>query len=92
MNLLVVYDIAHPRRLQRVAKIMEDYGVRVQKSVFEVTLDTLRLKEMKARIEAEIEPEEDGVKLFPMCVKCAGTVEVIGLGVYIDPDAEFEVY
>jgi len=30
MDLLVAYDIADVKRLRRVAKIMEDYGKRVQ--------------------------------------------------------------
>ena len=35
MNMIVAYDIADPKRLQRIAKIMKDYGLRVQKSIFE---------------------------------------------------------
>jgi CRISPR-associated protein Cas2 len=91
MNMIVAYDIAHPRRLTRVAKIIKDYGIRVQKSIFEVMVDDKRFFEMKARIEDEIEPAEDGVKYFPLCEKCAGTLENIGNGIFIDPDKEFYV-
>ena len=34
MRYLVAYDIAHPRRLQRVARHLERRAVRCQKSVF----------------------------------------------------------
>jgi CRISPR-associated protein Cas2 len=34
MNFLVAYDIAHPRRLQRVARFLERRALRCQKSVF----------------------------------------------------------
>lgn len=91
MNLIVVYDIADSKRLRRVAKTVEDYGVRVQKSVFEVTVDRARFKEMHRRIKLEIEEDEDAVKYFPMCVRCAGSVEIIGQGVFVDPDNEFTV-
>lgn len=91
MNMIVAYDIAHPRRLVRVAKIISDYGIRVQKSIFEVTVDSRRFLEMRARIEEEIEPDEDGVKYFPLCEKCAGTLENIGNGIFVDPDREYEV-
>jgi CRISPR-associated protein Cas2 len=91
MNMIVAYDIAHPRRLVRVAKIISDYGHRVQKSIFEVTVDHKRFLQMRARIENEIEPDEDGVKYFPLCEKCAGTLENIGCGIFIDPDQEFYV-
>jgi len=91
MNMIVAYDIADPRRLNRVAKVVKDYGIRVQKSIFEVDVDGRRFAEMKARVEEVIEASEDGVKYFPLCEKCAGTVEIIGQGVFVDPDEEFYV-
>lgn len=91
MNMIVAYDIADERRLAKVAKIVSDYGVRVQKSIFEVEFGRPAFEEMKERIEFVIVNAEDGVKYFPLCEKCAGTVEIIGQGVYIDPDAEFYV-
>lgn len=91
MNMIVAYDIAEPRRLNKVAKVVKDYGVRVQKSIFEVDVDGRSFSEMKARVEDIIEASEDGVKYFPLCEKCAGTVEIIGLGVFVDPDEEFYV-
>ncbi len=92
MKMLVVYDIAHPRRLSRVAKVVKDYGVRVQKSVFEVSVGRSRFDEMRRRVGGEIEESEDAVKYYPLCEKCAGTVEIIGLGFFVDPDEEYEVW
>jgi CRISPR-associated protein Cas2 len=92
MNMIVAYDIADPKRLYRVAKIIKDYGFRVQKSIFEVKLNNKKFLEMKARIESEIQMDEDGVKYFPLCEKCAGTLENIGNGIFIDPDREYYVY
>ena len=92
MNMIVIYDISDPKRLRRIAKIMEDYGTRVQKSIFELEIDNRTFQEMKARIEAVIEPSADGVKYFPICEKCAGTVEIIGRGIYVDPDEEYYVF
>ena len=91
MNMIVTYDIADPRRLNRVAKVIKDYGIRVQKSKFEVTVDSKTFVEMKDRIEDTIEPAEDGVKYFPVCERCAGTLEIIGQGIFIDPDEEYYV-
>ena len=91
MNMIVAYDIADPRRLNRVAKTVKDYGIRVLKSIFEVNVDGNRFIEMKARLEEVIEASEDGVKYFPLCEKCAGTAEIIGQGIFIDPDEEYYV-
>jgi CRISPR-associated protein Cas2 len=90
--MIVAYDIADPKRLTMVAKILLDYGTRVQKSIFEVTVDGSIFAQMKARIEDVIDHEEDGVKYFPVCTKCAGTVEIIGQGEFTDPDAEYYIY
>ena len=92
MNMIVAYDIADERRLSRIAKIICDYGVRVQKSIFEVTVDPGIFEEMKARVDDVIVPEEDGVKYFPLCGRCAETVEIIGQGIFTDPDEEYYVY
>jgi len=91
MNMVVAYDIANPRRLNRVAKVVKDYGIRVQKSIFEVNSENRLFAEMKFRIENEMELSKDGVKYFPLCEKCAGTLEIIGQGIFVDPDEEFYV-
>ena len=92
MNMIVAYDIADEKRLTRVAKIMLDYGVRVQKSIFEVDVSQKMFRELKARIEDIIVIKADGVKYFPLCEKCSGTVEIIGQGQFTDPDREYYIY
>ena len=58
---LVSYDIADPKRLRRVARIMEGYGTRLQFSVFECPLDDLRLAQVRSELDEEINHEEDQV-------------------------------
>jgi CRISPR-associated protein Cas2 len=78
MFILVAYDIADNRRLQRIAKIMEDYGDRVQYSVFEMEVDRTTFRQMRQRTEDVLEADEDGVKYFFLCDRCAGRVDVLG--------------
>lgn len=92
MNMIVAYDITEEKRLNKIAKIMLDYGVRVQKSIFEVTVTPPVFRELKERVEKIIVKEADGVKYFPLCEKCAGTVEIIGQGQFSDPDSEYCIY
>lgn len=54
-------DIAHPKRLHRVAKVCEGFGSRLQYSVFECPLDKMRLAHPKAALAAEINHDEDQV-------------------------------
>jgi len=91
MHMLVVYDIADSHRLYRVARILKDYGHRVQKSKFEIEVSERVLAELLVRIAQEIDEEEDGVKYIPLCERCRHKTEIIGLGRYIDPDSEFVV-
>jgi CRISPR-associated protein Cas2 len=58
---LICYDICHPKRLRRVAKLMEGYGVRLQFSVFECALDDKRLNRLKAEAEKLLHHEEDQI-------------------------------
>lgn len=92
MNMLVAYDIADPKRIAQVSGILKDYGVRVQKSIFEVDVNGGVFTTMKERVEKVIVSAEDGVKYFPLCRKCSGTLEIIGQGVFTDPDEEYYIY
>lgn len=69
---LVMYDITDNKRLARAASIVLEYGVRLQKSVYEVRLNPHTLSVLRERLANVIEPEEDGIKIFPLCESCAG--------------------
>lgn len=58
---LVSYDVCHPKRLRRVARTLEGFGVRLQYSVFECPLDDLRLAKLKAELQGLLNHDEDQV-------------------------------
>ena len=61
LRYLVSYDISDPKRLRKVARILEGFGVRLQYSVFECPLDDLRLAKLKAELHDSLNHEEDQV-------------------------------
>ncbi len=63
---VVAYDIACPRRLRRVAEVCQDYGVRVQKSVFECWLDEDRFETFWERLQRTIQPREDQILAYTL--------------------------
>jgi len=69
MFVLITYDVstidkAGARRLRRVAQACEDYGQRVQKSVFECHLDQHRWVMLKSRLLREIDQTEDSLRFY----------------------------
>lgn len=67
---LVCYDIAHEKRLRRVARELEQAGDRIQKSLFECGLTPDALEALHQRIRYQIEPAEDKVLYLPICEIC----------------------
>ena len=92
MKMLAVYDIANPRRLAKVAKILKDYGVRVQYSKFEIDpVGDAGFRVLQHRIAEVIDFTNDGVKYIPLCQRCRNRTEIIGQGKFVDPDEEFYI-
>ena len=67
MNWVIIYDISDKKRLSKVARIMRDYGVRVQRSVFESDISLKKLNELRKKILKVINVEEDYVVYFNLC-------------------------
>jgi CRISPR-associated protein Cas2 len=58
---IITYDISDPKRLRNVAKTLEGYGVRLQFSVFECLLDSMRLSKAHAALRSIIDVSEDQI-------------------------------
>jgi CRISPR-associated endonuclease Cas2 len=43
MTFVAVYDICNPKRLSKVAKLLESVGLRVQNSTFEIDKDVVNV-------------------------------------------------
>jgi CRISPR-associated protein Cas2 len=88
---LVLYDIADSRRLQKVSKILKDYGIRMQNSTFEVALTGPQLHALQRDVDRVINLTLDGVKYFPICVRCDAKVEVFGKDSLCEPERVYEI-
>ena len=80
MFIVVSYDIVDDKKRLRIAKLMKNYGERVQKSVFECNLDERRLLKMKQDIEKIIDWEEDSVRFYTLCAGCVNNINISGIG------------
>lgn len=89
MMMLVSYDVAHDekgeKRLRHVAKILENYGQRVQYSVFECLVEPSQWVELKTKLLKEINPDYDSLRFYSLGANWQRKVEHIGQKKPLDP-------
>jgi CRISPR-associated protein Cas2 len=96
MLVLITYDVsttddAGPRRLRRVARACSDYGVRVQKSVFECQLGQKEWVALRARLLQETDLARDSLRFYFLDEKSTMRTEHHGCAVPLDLDQPFVV-
>lgn len=91
MLVLITYDIgqtdaAGAQRLRRVARHCQNYGIRVQNSVFECRVDATQYTKLKHQLLQEINVEVDNIRFYFLGNHYAGKVEHFGVerGVQLD--------
>lgn len=83
MLVLVTYDVAittngGATRLRRVAKICEQYGVRVQNSVFECIVDATQKKRLEMDLMKVIDQQTDSIRIYQLGNQYRNKVKHIG--------------
>lgn len=83
MLVLVTYDVntleeGGKKRLRQVARACEDYGQRVQFSVFEIEVDPAQWTKLKARLEGIIRAEHDSLRYYYLGANWTRRVEHVG--------------
>lgn len=96
MLILVTYDVstetkAGRRRLRRVAKVCQNYGQRVQKSVFECKVDNTTYEILEKRLLDEIDAAEDSLRLYRLTEPLEEHVKEFGNVKAIDFEAPLMV-
>ncbi|HOV79859.1 MAG TPA: CRISPR-associated endonuclease Cas2 [Bacillota bacterium] len=91
MMVLITYDVntetaAGRKRLRLVAKQCENFGQRVQNSVFECLVDPAQLADLKNRLEGIIDKERDSLRIYCLGANWKRRVEHIGTKPGYDPE------
>ncbi len=87
MFYVVTYDIPDTPRRTRLAKVLKDFGERVQLSVFECILNDRLFEQMVRRIGETIVEDEDRVRVYQVCEGCRKEVKILGQGILTeDPE------
>jgi CRISPR-associated protein Cas2 len=89
MMVLITYDVntetsAGKKRLRKVAKQCQNYGQRVQNSVFECIIDPARMKQLQAELEKLIDKDKDSLRFYYLGNEWRKRVEHVGAKASID--------
>jgi len=83
-NYLVGYDMADDRRLARVAKVVKEFGTRIQYSFFHCFISEKQKERLKDRIKKIIDEEEDQVMILPVTERQLKEMEFIGFKIRLE--------
>ena len=89
MLVVITYDVstetaAGQKRLRRVARECQNYGQRVQNSVFECHLDSAELLTVEDVLEKIIDKEKDSLRFYVIGSSYEGKVKHIGARPSVD--------
>ncbi|MCL6635451.1 MAG: CRISPR-associated endonuclease Cas2 [Peptococcaceae bacterium] len=91
MMVLITYDVNTEtadgrKRLRTVAKQCENFGQRVQNSVFECLVDPAQLADLKNRLENIIDKKRDSLRIYYLGANWKRRVEHFGAKPGYDPE------
>ena len=90
MLVLISYDVSienkGQKRLRRVAKTCQNYGQRVQYSVFECVVDPAQWTDLRQKLIDEIDPELDSLRFYFLGSNWKRRIEHVGAKESIDFD------
>ena len=89
MLVLITYDVRTDTRegrsrLRHVARICQDYGIRVQKSVFECRVNPADRIILEDKLRHEIDNELDSVRIYDLGATSPSKITHIGAKEFID--------
>jgi CRISPR-associated protein Cas2 len=89
MMVVVCYDVSTEtpegrRRLSHIAKICKNYGQRVQKSVFECTVEPAQWTALRYQLLNEANLKEDNLRFYFLGANWQKRIEYHGAKVFFD--------
>ena len=70
MRSVLAYDISDDRCRYRVAILLEQHGVKIQRSVYDLVVDDREVDGLMATLTGLIDFNRDVVHLLPECATC----------------------
>jgi CRISPR-associated protein Cas2 len=88
---LISYDIANDKRRLKIMKTLQDFGRRVQYSVFECRLTGRQVRALRRRLAPLVRERSDSIRFYFLSADDVERVLVLGAGsVTQDPPFYFQ--
>ncbi|WP_066400723.1 CRISPR-associated endonuclease Cas2 [Cytobacillus eiseniae] len=89
MLVLITYDVstmtsAGRKRLRKVSKVCQNYGQRVQNSVFECVVDATQFTSLKFELAGIIDEGQDSLRFYQLGNNYKNKVEHVGIKESLD--------
>jgi CRISPR-associated protein Cas2 len=68
--LVVAFDVSSDRRRRKLTKVLEEYGSRVNFSVFECLVSAAEAVELKRKIALCMKARKDNILVYSLCKNC----------------------
>ncbi len=75
---LACFDISDDRQRRRVGRRLEHFGVRVQRSVFEIAVNSAgELSRLQNELREWLNEGEDDLRFYPLCKTCRSNARTV---------------
>ncbi|HNT25591.1 MAG TPA: CRISPR-associated endonuclease Cas2 [Anaerolineales bacterium] len=78
--IVISYDISNDKRRLKAAKTLEDFGARVQYSVFECRLTPPEFEKLKKRLQPYAREAQDTIRMYFIGSEDVPRIQVMGAG------------
>lgn len=82
--ILIIYDISDNKNRAKMVKLLERYGIRVQRSAFEAKLRKRPYQKLRKKAQYYIDEETDSLRFY--CIEHPETVKSYGIGIKQTPN------
>ena len=80
MNYFISYDIKDPQRRNQISKLLERFGIRIQRSTIHCDISPVKAEELKATLLDIMADKEDSLLFVPVCMACFEKIVFLGNG------------
>ena len=77
---VISYDLSNNKLRNKVAKVLEGYGRRVQYSVFECRISKKQMEQLYGKLLPIMQREPEGnIRIYQLCMNCEKQLQTIGI-------------